>query len=262
MIKIFSFHFFIGVLINVIVAILSSIAFWVLASIFASLSGFMFPLIVVLILGIIAGCIGIRLAVTSESLGLKTYIQDDKYYSLNVYSKMWKNRIDKNRSVKLITIIMVLLSYIAIALLFIWLASNQFSYCSNIEEKSGKTLPYWLLALVLSESAGFWIIYWIYLMKHYISCSCRCGKVMSRIEEKLLDYQYYDDEQSKTKSTYGVIGEVFDGDKKVGEVRGKTGSNTIYREVHSSSWTSKCRCVYCNRVKEIKDGRVWFSDWK
>ena len=260
MIKIIAWHFGLGVLLNVVTVIITAIAYSLLSVLLAYFTGFIFTAIVVH-LAVAVFCGGGGIYWIAHLFNLKTHLSRMPQYPDGHYEKLWYRPIKRNRPIKFIRFQATLLLFLFFAVGFIFLAKFQYSNVAKAVYDTG-ALGGWVLAVIVSVSAMMWLIYWFYLMIHYACATCRCGRVMTRAEGSTENYDYSTSTQTKTKDTYGVIGEVYEDDQKVGEVKGTTGHYTVEREVHQSSWTSVCHCIYCGRVKKVHHSDSYYGDWK
>lgn len=111
-----------------------------------------------------------------------------------------------------------------------------------------------LLTALIATCVGGRTVYYGYLVIHYLSNTCKgCGNIFCHERKEILSHKNYDEVKTKTKDTYGKVGELYCKDKKIMDISGKTGTQTY--ETHWKGHHSEylCECVYCNNQKTIDE---------
>lgn len=189
--------------------------------------------------------------------------------------KFWKKRLEDGKPVKCIVMQLFILPILAISVTLILIMVFMYSSFNSmiaqfIAEQNGsvnsshcalQVFP----ATILSASAVLWLIYYFCIVSHYIKATCpQCGNLYSYCEGNDVAGSYYSREetQHKYKDRYGKVGELYLDDKKIGDVRGKTGTDTYERKIKSFGHDVHAQCKYCGRKTKIYHGACIISDWK
>lgn len=255
--KIFGYHLGFGLLGNLAVLVLTEILAAVVKALLAWITGLMFPLIV----GIIGGAIAGIIASVFIANGNAVYFDDN---DKSKFTNIWRNiAIDNSKKIRIGKILLMLLPFIAICVISAFFAIKQFPIISKYQsvQEHENMIPVMLGAVALMNTAIFWLVYAICIMVHYIQSRCKCGTVMCYVLGEALGAKEYVITDTKSKDTYGKIGDVYSGDEKIGEVRSSS-SYTLERERLVHVTTYSCHCIFCGKEKrtEQQSSRI-LKDW-
>ena len=260
--KVFLYHLSRGLLGNLIVVGVSAV-FMLISMAFVALAGFMFMSIV----GIIGGAIAA--VVTSLVLQgrLDAYIPDNLTRASSLsFTTLWKTiSIDSKNKIGLGKIFLMLLSFLVLSAILLFFGIKLFPIIianNKLSQDFGKMIFITLGTVAIISSAIFWFFYECCIFAHYRTSRCKCGGVMCYGYGKVTDFQRSEFTQTKTKDSYGTIGDVYLGNDKIGEIKGNTGSYTMQREGVKFTSTYGCQCVFCGKTKNFKKFETKYtSNW-
>ncbi len=217
------------------------LAFWVHAivaaifgSLFSSIGVMIFSSIIMAIV-----CIIYRFAV------LKHFLEEEEY------ADIWTT----DKKIKSITVQLWILPklLIAVALLIFLISAYKNSLFGEF------ILGYGFISAI----STFWFFHWLFMFLYFNSQTCHnCHAVMCWKNDGRSNYHETEREQTKTRDTYGTIGEVYLDNQKVGEVKGTTGSYTRKRTIKTTSYISHYICQFCGNKKSTAEFRSTYGDWK
>lgn len=144
------------------------------------------------------------------------------------YDRLWHRRIKKNKIVNIYAFQVVLLIFLAIAVVCAVFAVMQYLKISRIGSTNDIE---WVEIAGLGISAITWFAYWLSLVLHYAKSTCECKHVMSFVE----------------------IRREGDGISNTNQSRTARDGRTERRTISYNYWTAVCRCAYCGKEKIIND---------
>ncbi len=172
--------------------------------------------------------------------------------------KYWSNNRNIGKPVRWYKIQLCVLPMLIISVPFIIFSIYLFRLkCTN--------LPMYILDCCITGQALFWLLYYIAVMAHYFSATCpKCGNVYSYCDGEIIQgsYRSYERKEYKTKNRDNSVG-VYVDNKKIGELKGPTGSDTYERTIRGSGHETMDYCKFCGRkIKTYHSDSYEVSDWK
>ena len=162
---------------------------------------------------------------------------------------MWNNKFYKEKHARL-TFLPCLIIGIVLLVTLILAVPRIYNFCD--QNRDG---DFWILylhlfaSLVLATSTitTLWIgIFGSSGGGDYIPYKCcKCGSIFSFVEVETTDRKSWTEEHTSSKDHYGTVGSVYENGKKVGEVKGYTGTTYQKTTVMKESYKVKRRCACC-----------------
>ena len=199
--------------------------------------------------------------------GVLSYFYADferkRYHTSNGESEWLKKKISlKKMNCTLIPHFLTALICVVVFVLCYKSFNELLSVDDFTQEASRQVMRAHLLSALMGSVAMFQLIHFIVQIYRDAKIACpQCHAMFSFVQYEKVDYGHSREKVTKTVTRSENVGGVYCDGKKVGEVY-QDRDIDYEGEIHVSSWTSKCRCVFCGQEVDISDSFGFFTGWK
>lgn len=181
----------------------------------------------------------------------------ESHYGGAGWEKFWKTRVERKKKTRLRHVFVILFPTLAVGVaalvtLIVNFAQPTLFDFENFLETAA--------ICIISVIGTVFPIYTIAIFCRFYSTRCRkCGCILPWEYIKTISSNINEYEKSKTVDTYGTVGELYIDNKKVGDVKGTTGTQTVTKHYTSYSRWALFRCVFCDNERKFGKHEVEYK---